>query len=112
MGAARPASRTPGTVPGLPHPYPHGRHTEAHMEPKDGGSSNIFDRPDVENPDVGPFIAYFDARVWLAERISRQESLPIDEADSRAEKDIRCICMNTPKKLTMLGFHKADPDAA
>ena len=36
MGAARPASRTPGTVPGLPHPNPHGRHTEAHMEPKPG----------------------------------------------------------------------------
>src|SRR5262249_20053974 len=34
MGAARLASRTPGTVPGLPHPNPHGRHTEAHMEPK------------------------------------------------------------------------------
>jgi hypothetical protein len=79
------------------------------MEPKDG--SNIFDRPDVENPDVGPFIAYFDARLWLTERISLQESLPINKADSRAEKAIRDICMNTPEKLTMWGFRKADPDA-
>ena len=77
------------------------------MEPKHGGG-NIFDRPDVENPVVGPFIAYFDARYWLAERISLQESLPIDQADSRAEKTIRYICMNTPDKLTMLGFPKAD----
>jgi len=80
------------------------------MEPKHGGG-NIFDRPDVENPVVGPFIAYFDARYWLAERISLQESLPIDQADSRAEKTIRYICMNTPEKLTMWGFRKADPDA-
>src|SRR5262249_786017 len=29
--------RTPGTVPGLPHSNPHGRYTEAHMEPKHGG---------------------------------------------------------------------------
>jgi len=72
--------------------------------------SNIRDRPDVENPDVGPFIAYVDAWYWLAERISLQESLPIDEADSRAEKNIRYICMTTPEKLTMWGFRKADPD--
>src|SRR5215831_6194044 len=39
MGAARLASRTPGTVPGLPHPHPHGRHTEAQMEPRHDGSS-------------------------------------------------------------------------
>jgi len=31
MGAARFGHRTPGTVPGLPHPNPHGRHTEAQM---------------------------------------------------------------------------------
>src|SRR5262249_19718217 len=37
MGAARFGHRTPRTVPGLPHPNPHGRHTEAHMEPKHGG---------------------------------------------------------------------------
>ena len=80
------------------------------MEPKHGGG-NIFDRPDVENPVVGPFIAYFDARYWLAERISLQESLPIDQADSRAEKTIRYICMKTPKKLTMWGIRKADRDA-
>jgi hypothetical protein len=73
--------------------------------------SNIRDRPDVENPVVGPFIAYFDAWYWLAERISLQELLPIDEAGSRAEKTIRYICMNTPEKLTMWGFRKADPDA-
>jgi hypothetical protein len=73
--------------------------------------SNIRDRPDVENPDVGPFIAYHDAMYWLAERISLRESLPIDEAGSRAEKTIRYICMNTPEKLTMWGFRKADPDA-
>jgi hypothetical protein len=48
---------------------------------------------------------------WLAERISLRETLPIDEAGSRAEKTIRSICMNTPEKLTMWGFHKADPDA-
>jgi hypothetical protein len=73
--------------------------------------SNIPDRPDVENPDVGPFIAYIDAWYWLAERISLRESLPIDEAASRAEKTIRYICMNTPEKLTMWGFRKADQDA-
>src|SRR6516165_10542133 len=40
MGAARFGHRTPGTVPGLPHPNPHGRHTEAQMakrESKGGG---------------------------------------------------------------------------
>jgi hypothetical protein len=72
---------------------------------------NIRDRPDVENPDVGPFIAYYDAFYWLAERISLRESLPIDEAGTRAEKTIRSICMNTPEKLTMWGFCKADPGA-
>jgi hypothetical protein len=72
--------------------------------------SNIRDRPDVENPDVGPFIAYFDAWLWCAECISLQETLPIDEAGSRAEKIIRYICMKTPKKLTMLGFYKGDPE--
>jgi hypothetical protein len=73
--------------------------------------SNIRDRPDVENPDVGPFIAYHDAMYWLAERISLRESLPIDEAGTCAEKTIRYICMNTPEQLTMSGFPKADPDA-
>jgi hypothetical protein len=73
--------------------------------------SNIRDRPDVENPDVGPFIAYYDALNWLAECISLRESLPIDKAGSRAEKTIRYMCMNTPEKLTMWGFRKADPDA-
>jgi hypothetical protein len=73
--------------------------------------SNIRDRPDVENPDVGPFISYYDVLNWLAERISLQESLPTDEAGSRAEKTIRDICMNTPEKLTMWGFRKADPGA-
>jgi hypothetical protein len=73
--------------------------------------SNIFDRPDVENPDAGPFIAYFDALTGLAKRISLRESLPIDEACTRAEKDIRRICINSPEKLTMLGFHKDDRDA-
>src|SRR5262245_3508119 len=68
--------------------------------------SNIRDRPDVENPVVGPFIAYYDALNWRAESISLRETLPIDEAGSRAEKTIRCICMNTPEKLTMLGFIK------
>jgi hypothetical protein len=41
MGAARFGHRTPGTVPGLPHPNPHGRHTEAQMakrKDKRGGS--------------------------------------------------------------------------
>ena len=73
--------------------------------------SNIRDRPDVENPDVGPFIAYHDAMYWLAERISLRDSLPIDEAGSRAEKTIRSICMTTPEKLTMWGFRKGDPAA-
>jgi hypothetical protein len=73
--------------------------------------SNIRDQPDVENRDVGPFIAYYDAMYRLAERISLQEFLSIDEAGSRAEKTIRDVCMNTPEKLTMWGFHKADPDA-
>jgi hypothetical protein len=73
--------------------------------------SNVHDRPDVENPDVGLFIAYHDAMYRLAERISLQEPLPIDEAGTRAEKTIRSICMNTPEKLTMWGFRKADPDA-
>jgi hypothetical protein len=73
--------------------------------------SNIRDRPDVENPVVGPFIAYHDAWRWLAECSSLEKSLPIDEADSHAEKTIRYICMNTPEKLTMWGFCKADPGA-
>src|SRR5262245_21474784 len=73
--------------------------------------SNISDRPDVDNPDVGPFISYYDVMYWLAERISLREPLPIDEAGSRAEKTIRYICMTTPEKLTMWGFRKADPDA-
>jgi hypothetical protein len=73
--------------------------------------SNVRDGPDVENPDVGLFIAYHDAMYWLAERISLRELLPIDEAGSRAEKTIKNICMNTPEKLTMWGFRKADPDA-
>jgi hypothetical protein len=73
--------------------------------------SDIRDRPDVENPDVGPFIAYYDVLNWLAERISLREPLPIDEAGSRAEKTIRSICMTTPEKLTMWGFRKGDPAA-
>src|SRR5262249_48147089 len=66
--------------------------------------SNIRDRPDVENPVVGPFIAYYDALNWRAESISLRETLPIDEAGSRAEKTIRCICMNTPEKVTKSAF--------
>jgi hypothetical protein len=73
--------------------------------------SNICYRLDVENPDVCRFIAYSDVWNWLAECISRQDTLPIDEAGSRAEKTIRYICMNAPKKLTMWGVRKADPDA-
>jgi hypothetical protein len=73
--------------------------------------SNVRDRPDVENPDVGPFIAYHDAFYWLAECIALEKSLPIDEAGLLAEKTIRSICMNTPEKLTMWGFRKTDPDA-
>jgi hypothetical protein len=73
--------------------------------------SDIRDRPDVENPDIGRFIAYEHAWNWLAECISLRETLPIDEAGSRAEKNIRDICMNTPEKLTMWGFRKADLDA-
>jgi len=42
MGAARFGHRTPGTVPGLPHPNPHGRHTEVHMEPKHGDDTAAF----------------------------------------------------------------------
>src|SRR5215831_2283187 len=71
--------------------------------------SNVCCRPD--EPDADRFIAYEDVLNWLAERISLQESLPIDEAGSRAEKTIRYICMNTPEKLTMRGLRKADPDA-
>src|SRR5262245_65458700 len=48
--------------------------------------SNIRDRPDVEDPDVGPFIAYHDAMDWLAELISLREPLPIDEAGLHAEE--------------------------
>ena len=69
--------------------------------------SNVCYRPD--DPGVGRFIAYSDVWNWLAERISLQELLPIDEAGSRAEDTIRDICMNTPEKLTMWGFRKADP---
>jgi hypothetical protein len=80
------------------------------MDSKHDGD-DLFDRPDVENPDVGPFIAYFDAWLWLTNQIHQQKLLPIDEAGSRAEKTIRDICMNTPEKLTMWGFQKAT-DAA
>src|SRR5262245_15022702 len=42
MGAARFGHRTPGTVPGLPHPNSHGRHTEAHMAKREpGGGGNL-----------------------------------------------------------------------
>jgi hypothetical protein len=71
--------------------------------------SNVCYRPD--DPGVGRFIAYSDVWNWLAERISLQDTLPIDEAGSRAEKAIRDICMNPPEKLTMWGIRKADPDA-
>src|SRR5262245_22545024 len=71
--------------------------------------SNVCYRPD--DPGVGRFIAYSDVWNWLAECISLQDTLPIDEAGSRAEKTIRDICMNTPEKLTMWGVRKADPDA-
>jgi hypothetical protein len=71
--------------------------------------SNVCYR--LDDPDVGRFIAYEDVWNWRAERISLQELLPIDEAGSRAEKTIKRICMNTPKKLKMLGVHKDDPDA-
>jgi hypothetical protein len=47
MDAARFGHRTPGTVPGLPHPNPHGRHTEAHMEPKHGGSIPSAEREEA-----------------------------------------------------------------
>jgi hypothetical protein len=73
--------------------------------------SNICYRLDVENPDVCRFIAYSDVWNWRAECISLQDTLPIDEAGSRAEKTIRYICMNAPEKLTMWGVRKADPDA-
>jgi hypothetical protein len=69
--------------------------------------SNICYRPN--DPDVGRFIAYEDVLNWRAECISLRETLPIDEAGSRAEKTIRDICMD--EKLTMWGFRKADPDA-
>jgi hypothetical protein len=73
--------------------------------------SNVRDRPDVENPKFGLYVAYHDAWLWLAERISLRESLPIDGADSRAEENIRYTCMSTPEKLTMWGFRQGDPDA-
>ena len=71
--------------------------------------SNVCYRPD--DPGVGRFIAYSDVWNWLAECISLQDTLPIDEAGSRAENTIRDICMNTPEKLMMWGVRKADPDA-
>jgi hypothetical protein len=71
--------------------------------------SNICYR--LDDPDVDRFIAYSDVWNWLAECISLRETLPIDEAGSRAEKTIRDICTNTPEKLTMWGLHKADSDA-
>jgi hypothetical protein len=70
--------------------------------------SNVCYR--LDDPGVGRFIAYSDVWNRLAERISLQEFLPIDEAGSRAEESIRRICMNTPEKLTMLGFREPDPD--
>jgi hypothetical protein len=73
--------------------------------------SDICDESDVENPDVGRFIAYEDAWNLLAECISLRKTLPIDEAGSHAEKIIRNICMKTPEKLTMWGILKNDPGA-
>jgi hypothetical protein len=73
--------------------------------------SNICYRLDVENPDVDRFIAYSDVWNWRTECISLQDTLPIDEAGSRAEEAIRNICINTPEKLRMLGLRKTDPDA-
>jgi hypothetical protein len=93
----------------------HGRRKKVRPRVNSQSIARLFpapsDRPDVENSVIGPFIAYFDAWYWLAGRISLQEWLPIDEASSRAEDTIRDICMNTPEKLTMLGFRKTDPDA-
>jgi len=70
--------------------------------------SNVCYR--LDDPGVGRFIANSDVWNWRAECISLQETLPIDEAGSRAENTIRDICMNTPEKLTMLGFYKGDPE--
>ena len=70
--------------------------------------SNVCYR--LDDSGVGRFIAYSDVWNWRAECISLQETLPIDEAGSRAENTIRDICMNTPEKLTMLGFYKGDPE--
>ena len=74
-------------------------------------SSNIRDRPDVENTKAGVFISYHDVLNWLAERISLEESIPIDEAGSLAEEKIRYTCMSAPEKLTMWGFRQGDPAA-
>src|SRR6266540_3790382 len=70
MGAARPASRTPGTVPGLPHPNPHGRHTEAHMEPKHDGSIPSVDLvSELEtDPFEQPYWNLDQYLIWLANR--------------------------------------------
>src|SRR5262249_41820999 len=74
MDAARPASRTPGTVPGLPHPNPHGRHTEAHMEPKHGGGILAYGREEAANgameadPFEQPDWNLDQYLIWLASR--------------------------------------------
>src|SRR6516164_9128965 len=74
MGAARPASRTPGTVPGLPHPNPHGRHTEAHMEPKHGGGILSAGREEAASgameadPFEQPYWNLDQYLIWLASR--------------------------------------------
>src|SRR5262249_46741489 len=74
MGAARFGHRTPGTVPGLPHPNPHGRHTEAHMEPKNGGGILSAGREEATSgameadPFDQPFWNLDQYLIWLASR--------------------------------------------
>src|SRR5262249_46845964 len=74
MGAARFGHRTPGTVPGLPHPNPHGRHTEAHMEPKNGGGILSAGREEVASgameadPFEQPYWNLDQYLIWLASR--------------------------------------------
>src|SRR6516165_2726303 len=74
MGAARFGHRTPGTVPGLPHPNPHGRHTEAHMEPKHGGGILSAGREEAASgameadPFEQPYWNLDQCLIWLASR--------------------------------------------
>ena len=116
MGAARPASRTPGTVPGgLTHPNPHGRHTEAHMEPKHGGSIPSAGREEAEREyrEYLAFLEHIDSPQALEEYllfITNQEDDPnLSAIDNKRRRHTR-ILWAMRAYFDKLGFRDKVPE--